>query len=750
MPLKFKNELDFLSFEQFAEENANYAYMQALTATHDDRKAEKLAANALFCVLKNKKHFEAESNDVTEHTAVNLSLRPLLSRKEKDMLDNAPSSSEMFNEFLNDDEGRTEQFRVYPPDEAAKRRIVTKACSKAESITPKYAPMYTGTKSGIILIIVLVFICAAIYFIWSDPVDLLSDKSADYNAQTSAVSIPGSGSLIDIDFVIGQPAQGSVPVQIYISGPDRGNVSSVTYSPENSDVLSSAYQCGDEYWVMMASSNNYYKVNVKGTNGLDVVRHFRVTDAIPAAPEVKVIDIQKNNGMNTLTVQVKTYDGSSNISSSDIIDIRTDTDGKYILNVSEGFDRTVYFTDNAGNQTGLLITAGGSTVISPSLSLKEVSLSHDSSKVINLNELLPSDRTYTISVTPASENLTAFTDSENNLTLTALNGFAGVDSINFTIEDNYGLVTDAAVSVVVENSSPYYADSSQLYATVLHTPSNTGYLFGTLSAADVQNDKLTYKLVNQTDCSVTLSPGGSFMLFIDPDYRGHTASFDFTVSDGLLTCEPYRYTISLHNNIIQSGKFSQKFVCYSGENGWYAIDLPSTDSDGDILNWTVTTELSSDSRTPKGNYISFADGLSTVLIRPDPERNEEFSETLTLTCSDGWLSSDTITVRCSFIENQPPKAGRKNRAEITASERNGVFILDITDDCEFDKCVIKEVVSCTGGKVVPNIGWNTLSFTINFDPVLDEPEPVTAVFLVEDVVTKETIEVTYTIRRITD
>lgn len=750
MPLKLKNELDFLSFRQFAEENANYAYMQALTATHDDRKSEKLAANALFCVLKNKMHFEAESNDVNEQTAIDLSLRPLLSRKEKDMLDNAPSSAEMFNEFINDDEGTTEQFRVYPPDESARHRIIDKACSKAESITPKYAPMYTGTKSGIILIIVLVFICAAIYFIWSDPVDLLSDKSADYNAQSSAVSIPDSGSLIDIDFVPGEPAQGSVPVQIYISGPDRSNVSSVTYSPENSDILSSAYQCGDEYWVMMASSNNYYKVIIKGSNGLDVVKYFRVTDAIPSAPEVEVIDVQNNNGLNTFTVQVKTCDGSSDISSSDIADVRCDTDGNYIITVSEGFDRTLYFTDNSGNQTGLLITSDGSAIVSPSLSAKEISMSHDSSKVINLNELLPSDRTYSISVTPASENLTAFTDGENNLTLTALNGFAGVDSISLTIEDNYGLITDTAVSVIVANSSPYYADSSQLYSSVLHTPSNTGHLFGTLSATDAQNDELIYTLVNQTDCSVTMSSGGSFMLFIDPDYRGHTASFDFTVSDGLLTCEPYRYTISLSNNIIQSEKFSQKFVCYAGENGWYSLDLPSTDSDGDILNWTVTTELTSDNRTPEGNYVSFADGLSTVLIRPNPERNENFSETLTLTCSDGWLSSDTITVKCSFTENRPPKAGTGNRAEVSASERSSVFALDINDDCEFDKCVIKEVVSCTGGEVVPNIGWNTLNFTVNFEPLTDDSEPVTVVLLVEDVVTKETVEVTYTINRVTE
>ncbi len=749
MPLNFKNELDFSTFKAFAEDNANYAYMQALTATHDDRKSEKLSANALFCVLKNKKHFEAESNDVNEKIAVDLSLRSLLRGKERDMLDNAPSADDVLNEFLKDDDNAAEHFRIYPPDESARQRIISRACSKAESITPKYAPLYTGTKSGIILIIVLVFICAAIYFIWSDPIDILSDKSAQYTNSGAVIDIPDSGSLIDVKFVSGESAQGSVPVQIYISGPDRSHVSSVTYSPENSSVLSSAYQCGDEYWVMMASSNNYYKVNVKGSNGLDVVKYFRVSGAIPVAPEVTILETRNNDGITEFIINSRTCDGSANISSSDITMIETDAKGNFIVAAPLGIENILYFTDNSGNQTSVLITADGKAVISPALSSKEISMAHDSSVKVNLNELLPADRTYSISASADSENITTSLDSENILSITAANGFVGVDSISITVEDNYGLSTSTALPVIVSNSTPYYTDTSLLYTTVLHTPSNTGYLFGTLSATDAQNDELTYTLTNQTDCSVTLAPSGSFMLFIDPDYRGHSASFDFTISDGLLTSAPYRYTISLHNNIVQPEKFRQEFVCYTGEDGWYTIDLPSIDYDGDILSWSVTTALTEDNRTPEGNYISFAEGLSKILIRPNPERNEKFSETLTLTCSDGWLGSDEITVRCTFTENKPPRAGNANKASIPASETRGTFTLDIKDDCEFDKCTIKEVIGCLGGDVVPNIGWNTLNFTVNFYPVLDISEPVTVVLLVEDVVTKETVEVTYIINRVT-
>ena len=103
------------------------------------------------------------------------------------------------------------------------------------------------------------------------------------------------------------------------------------------------------------------------------------------------------------------------------------------------------------------------------------------------------------------------------------------------------------------------------------------------------------------------------------------------------------------------------------------------------------------------------------------------------------------------------KAGKENHAVIDANEPRGTFTLDIKDDCEFDKCAIIGVVSCSGGEVVENIGWNTLNFTVDFDSmpapdlITGEPaniiKPVTAVLLVEDIVTKETIEVEYTITR---
>lgn len=754
MPLEFKNELTFQSFREFAQDNVKYAYMQALTATHSGIKSEKLAAKALFLVLKNKKHFEAESKPVDEKTAIDLSLRPLLNNKEKDMLDNAPSPDEMLDEILEDDDNTKERFRIYPPDENSSRKIINKACAKAESITPKYAPMYTGTKSGIILLFVLVFICGAIFFIWNDPADLLTDKSTSYSS-SSAASVPDSKYLIDVEFAAGEASQGSVPVQIYISGPDRNLVSGVTYSPEASSIISSAYQCGDEYWVMMASTNSYYKVNVKGSNGLDVVEYFRVKDAIPSAPVVNVTDIENDGSIYTVSAEVSSPDSEITVSSADLLNYTTENITEYKFYVPFNKETTVYFCDSFGNQTALFISADGRAVVSPTLSAKEISMNHDSSLDVNLGEMLPSERDYTISVSSDSENISASVSPENILTLTSSDGFVGVAKIKISITDNYGLSTETTLPVIVSNSAPYYKDPTELYSAVSHTPSNSGHLFGTLSASDAQSDKLTYTLTGQTDCSVTLAPGGSFMLFIDPDYRGHSASFDFTVSDGILSSEQYRYTVSLENNIIKAEKYNQKFVCYTGEEGWYALDLPRTDSDGDILNWSVVSEITDDGMTPEGNYISFADGLSTVLIRPNPARNEKFSETISLVCSDGWLNSDVITVKCSFTENQPPKAGKENRAVVNAADNLGTFSLDIRDDCEFDRCVIKEVISCTGGEVLPYAGWSNLMFTVKFDsaPMLPEDEnssvtsPVKVILLVEDVVTKETVEVEYTITR---
>ncbi len=773
MPLNFNYELDFTTFERFAKNNAVFAFMQALAATHNSHKAEKLAVNALFTVLKNKKHFEAEKNPITERTAVELSLRSLLSSKQKDTLDFTLSSDGKPKSAANtspEEEKKTsrlfakksaenedsEPFTVYPPSEEVEHRIVSKACAKAESITPRFAPLYTGTKSGLILLVVLAFICGAIFFIWSDPTDLLTDKSTAYDSSGSAVFIPGSNSLIDVDFVPVEASNGCVPIQIHISGPDSNLVSSVTYSAENSSIISNAYQCGSEYWVMMANSDSYYKVNIKGTGGLDFVKHFRVSDAIPSAPSIDIVSTESYDTYSAVTVSVKTTDGTSSVSSADILNYTTSDDGNYIINVPNGSSKTMHFIDSEGRQSSLLITGSGEAVVSPVMSVNELSMGHDSTRTFPLAGSLPAGRNCSVSVLSESENIAAAVDSDNNLILTASNGFVGVDSVDLCISDDYGLTSEISVPVIVVNSAPFCPDPTQLYATVLHTPTNTGYLFGTLSATDAQGDKLSYTVTNQTDCKVTLSPSGNFMLFIDADYRGHSVSFDFSVSDGLLTSENYRYTVSLYNNIPESDDYSQEFVCYAGENGWYTINLPSTDADGDILNWTVTSSLTEDGRTPEGNYISFTNGLSTVLLRVNPERNERFSETITLTCSDGWISSDTITLKCKFVKNNPPVAG-KNISVIDINEMSGTFTLDIKDDCEFDRSAITGVVSCSEGEVVPNVGWNTLTFTVNFTSVsspdlitgtnVNVTHPVTVVLTVEDIVTKETIEVEYTITR---
>lgn len=749
MPLKFKNELNYDSFEQFAKENAVYAFMQALTATRNDRKSEKLASKALFLVLKNKKHFNAESKNIDEQTAVGIALRSLLSRKEKEMLENAPTEERKLDEILKDDDKTQEIFTVYPPSDAQRRRIVKKACQKANSVTPKYAPMYTGTKSGLILLFVLVFICGAIYFIWNDPADLLTDKTTEYGSGSFAVSVPESGGLIDVKFEACTEFTGTVPVKIRLSGPDNALVSSVTYSPESTSVITSAYKCGDEYWVMTVNSDEYYKVSIQGTNGLDITKYFRLGDSLDTAPEIAVSDGESTDTHYVFVVSVTDAENIT-VSSGDIIDTAVDENGNIIVSVPRGSERVLEFRNSSKKGTLLTVTADGQAVTAPEFGFSEMSIGHDSVKEFDFNALLPADGEYTLSASAHSENLSISVNEYNTATLTALNGFVGIDSIDVTLEDSHGIEFSSAIPVIVVNSAPYYSDSTALYTSVKHTPASSGYLFGTLSASDAQKDRLTYTLTAQTDCSVTLSPRGSFMLFIDKDYRGHTASFDFTVSDGIMTSEPYRYTVSLENSIPAAEEYTQEFVCYTGENGWYTVELPKTDADGDTLVWSIATELTEDGRTPEGNYISFENGLSSVLIRPNPERNEDFEETLVFTCSDGWLSSDAISVNCKFEENKAPTAGEENRAEVSALLPRETFFLDIKDDCEFDICAIIGVISCTGGEVTENLGWKSLEFTVDFDTSADSFEPVEVILLVEDIVTKETVEVEYTIYRINE
>jgi len=284
----------------------------------------------------------------------------------------------------------------------------------------------------------------------------------------------------------------------------------------------------------------------------------------------------------------------------------------------------------------------------------------------------------------------------------------GIDTFDVMLADG----TTCTVPVLVCNSAPYISPAS-LKAQIKHTPSRAGMLAGRIDASDADGDNISFKLSSSSGCSVMLSADGSYIAMIDPEYRLGTAEFSFTAGDGVEVSDPYTVEIELSNGLIDASEINKDFVCYSGNDGYYTFELPDKDNDGDRLEWTLVTDNVNGVTVQRGSQITIIDGRM-VSYRIAPSLDENFTEVLTFSCSDGWANGSLMTVICNNKANRAPVSSGENSAVIPAGS---LALLDVTvkDDCPFDQCAVISVDNVQGGTVEDKTGWSDMKFAFTPD-----------------------------------
>ena len=313
----------------------------------------------------------------------------------------------------------------------------------------------------------------------------------------------------------------------------------------------------------------------------------------------------------------------------------------------------------------------------------------------------------------------------------------GLDMIGYT--DASGKLYK--VPVLVSNSSPYI-DPGCLRCEAAHTPTKAGMLAGRIISSDEDGDELTFALADTKGCSALISPDGSYIVLVEPEYRAEEASFSFTVTDGIIVSEPYTVSISLTNNLIEAREMNVGFVCFAGEDGYYNFELPAVDDDGDKLTWSLVTETVGGYTAQWGSEVIVEDD-NVVLYRIDPELDEDFVEVLTFSCGDGWLNGTLMTVICTNRENLAPVSSGNNYAEVKAGSVNNILTVTVNDDCQFDKCVITAVGNVRGGQVAHNTGWSEMTFAFTPD---GSEERCSVLVTVTDINSEKSVQIVYDIK----
>ncbi len=154
----------------------------------------------------------------------------------------------------------------------------------------------------------------------------------------------------------------------------------------------------------------------------------------------------------------------------------------------------------------------------------------------------------TVAVTDQGTKGTATVNPDGTITYTPNAGASGEDSFTYTVQDDFGVTSNAATVTVTiappPNQPPTAANDGYSIAedNVLTVAAANGVL---ANDSDPDGDPLAAALVtNPTNGSLTLNEDGSFTYTPDPDFFGQD-SFTYTASDGQEPSDPATVTLTV-------------------------------------------------------------------------------------------------------------------------------------------------------------------------------------------------------------
>lgn len=571
------------------------------------------------------------------------------------------------------------------PPESHLNTLVGKAVAQAEVEMPRYAPVFSGVRGTLYVLAIVLCIIVCVILVWTGKIsDIVKDENANGSVVYGVSAERASAQLLaETVCTVEENDKGSSVVKFVVSGADAGQVTDVNvYDASGTEVM--LYDCNGVFDCFVARGGTY-KLIMNDANGVSVTR-FVTTQQAASGSDVlpsSLVFVHDSDSYKYVK-QIETEVSATDVSMSDSVQ-----------NVAE-VDTPIY--EQHFDALGII-------------DYKLVKGPEKAGKF--------------------------YLSSDGGYAFTAAKGYTGIDSVTIHMTAADDSEIEITVPIIVVNSAPTY--SGALSQSVVHTPGKPGKYIGRLAGSDVDPgdvQKLTYSLIGEEGCKVILAKNGGYVVnFNDNVADAQTASFTFDVSDGLLSS---RYTIifNLKNGLIDAAPMTRQIYCYSGEEGFYDLQLPAVDSDGDKLYWSVSGEVAG--KTVNGTTYRNNSNDSALFVQVDPQKNESFSEILDLVCSDGWKK---MHVQYELVIKPNPDPVFKTTSVVADVATNlATCTIDWECACEFNNYRIIDA-QATAGSVVKDGGWEDMSFKFIPDGT---GSPASAVLTIEEVTTGKTY--THTIR----
>ncbi|MFC4778866.1 tandem-95 repeat protein [Paenibacillus sp. GCM10023252] len=302
--------------------------------------------------------------------------------------------------------------------------------------------------------------------------------------------------------------------------------------------------------------------------------------------------------------------------------------------------------------------------------------------------------TYTLT-TPPSHG-TVVVNADGSYLYTPSLNYNGLDTFTVTVSDGAGGSDTALVTITVTpvNDLPVTSDVSQT------TPEDTP-ISGAVLATDVDGDSLTFTVLTQpTHGTVALNANGTYVYTPGLNFFG-TDSFTVQVSDGQGGTAIASVTITV--TPVNDAPVANDRTDTTAEDTPLNGQIVATDSDGDSLTYTITSQ-------PLNGSVTI-DGTGAYVYTPNLNYNG--TDTFAVTVSDGNGGSDVANVTVIITPvNDAPVAGSFSETTLEDTPLSGVVT---AADVDGDVLVYTIFTPPTYGTVVMNAdGTYVYTPSLNF------------------------------------
>ncbi|MGQ5525154.1 retention module-containing protein, partial [Chitinimonas sp. PSY-7] len=266
---------------------------------------------------------------------------------------------------------------------------------------------------------------------------------------------------------------------------------------------------------------------------------------------------------------------------------------------------------------------------------------------------------------PSAANGTVLVNADGTLLYTPTPQFVGSDTIRYTITDNQGHTSTAAVSITVMSSN-----ANPVTTNGQHTTTEDQLVSGSVTATDVDGDTLTYSKGNDPAHGiVTVKSDGTWIYTPAKDYNG-TDSFTVTVSDGNggVTTSTITIDVTPANDVPVTTNYQHT----TEEDKPVSGSVTATEVDGDTLTYSKGSDPAHGTVTVK------SDGTWTYT--PTNDYNGTDSFTVTVSDGNGGVTASTITIDVTPANDAPVTANYQHTTEEDKPVSGKVTATDVDGD----------------------------------------------------------------------